>query len=165
MGVGLRCFFQKPLHFQWVVLFWKLKTPPGAPTWFIIVFWSILCLTYNFHQTIKQRLLKRTMVSGNLLKYNMQWLNKWKAIFFVYHPKRGISKNWGPYVETESFWMQRKSDYCEVVIVHFRKTIFFSPLSHQVLISHSNKGNRLSSNPPVTRKAKARWVPCKQVQL
>ena len=56
-------------------------------------------------------------------------MKEWKAIFFVYHPKRGIFKNWRPYVETESFWMQRKSDYCEVVIVQFRKTIFFSKLS------------------------------------
>ena len=79
-----------------------------------------------------------------------------KAILFVYHPKRGIFKNCRPFVETESFWMQRKSDYCEVVIVQFRKTIFFFKLSHQVLISHSNKGNRQSSNPKVRRKAKAR---------
>ena len=100
MGVGFKWFFsQQPHHFQWVVLFWKLKTPPGAPTWFIIFFWSILCLTYNFHQTIKQRLLKRTMVTFfntilqitadmscqvSILIHPEQLHPFEKAIFFVY---------------------------------------------------------------------------------
>ena len=42
-----------------------------APTWFIIFFWSILCLTYNFHRTIKPSLFKRKI--GEAIKIRLWW--------------------------------------------------------------------------------------------
>ena len=75
-------------------VFWKLKTLPGAPTWFIIFFWSILCLTYNFHQTIKQRLLKRMIITF-LNKTCNEWKNE-RSYFLCIILKGGFSKIGGP---------------------------------------------------------------------